>query len=238
MQIAVQGAWGVIPAHLNELSPPEIRATFPGVVYQLGNLLAAVNLNLQVMIAEAHGNNYGLAMAIVVGSVARRHRADGGARPREARRLRWTGRPRAAARELVGRAVPRRSRTSAPVRRAICWPPCPRCDVRIAVDLGCGPGNSTELHRGAISRTPRSPESTARPTWSRPPARGFRRLRFEVPMSGRGRPRCGGRSAADSDLRQRRAAMGARPCGSCFPRSSRGCSSGRRARRANARQSG
>ena len=70
MQIAVQGAWGVIPAHLNELSPAEIRATFPGVVYQLGNLLAAVNLNLQVMIAEAHGKNYGLAMAIVVGCVA------------------------------------------------------------------------------------------------------------------------------------------------------------------------
>ena len=70
MQLAVQGAWGVIPAHLNELSPPEIRATFPGFVYQLGNLLAAVNLNLQVAIAEAHGNDYGLAMAIVVGTVA------------------------------------------------------------------------------------------------------------------------------------------------------------------------
>jgi MFS transporter, SHS family, lactate transporter len=70
MQISVQGAWGVIPVHLNELSPPEIRATFPGFVYQLGNLLAAVNLNLQVAIAEAHGNDYGLAMAIVVGTVA------------------------------------------------------------------------------------------------------------------------------------------------------------------------
>ena len=70
MQIAVQGAWGVIPAHLNELSPPEIRATFPGVVYQLGNLLAAVNLNLQLFMAEALGNNYGLAMALVVGCVA------------------------------------------------------------------------------------------------------------------------------------------------------------------------
>ena len=53
MQISVQGAWGVIPVHLNELSPPEIRATFPGFVYQLGNLLAAVNLNLQVAIAQA-----------------------------------------------------------------------------------------------------------------------------------------------------------------------------------------
>ena len=70
MQFSVQGAWGVIPAHLNELSPPEIRATFPGFVYQLGNLLAAVNLNLQVAIAEAHGNDYGMAMAIVVGTVA------------------------------------------------------------------------------------------------------------------------------------------------------------------------
>ena len=70
VQIAVQGAWGVIPAHLNELSPPEIRATFPGFVYQLGNLLAASNLNLQVAIAEAHGNDYGTALAIVVGTVA------------------------------------------------------------------------------------------------------------------------------------------------------------------------
>jgi SHS family lactate transporter-like MFS transporter len=70
MQVSVQGAWGVIPVHLNELSPPEIRATFPGFVYQLGNLLAAANLNLQVAIAEAHGNDYGLAMAAVVGTVA------------------------------------------------------------------------------------------------------------------------------------------------------------------------
>jgi MFS transporter, SHS family, lactate transporter len=70
MQVSVQGAWGVIPVHLNELSPPDIRGTFPGFVYQLGNLLAAVNLNLQVAIAEAHGNDYGLAMAIVVGTVA------------------------------------------------------------------------------------------------------------------------------------------------------------------------
>jgi SHS family lactate transporter-like MFS transporter len=70
MQIAVQGAWGVVPVHLNELSPPEIRATFPGFIYQLGNLLAAVNLNLQVWIAQANSDNYGLAMAIVVGTVS------------------------------------------------------------------------------------------------------------------------------------------------------------------------
>jgi SHS family lactate transporter-like MFS transporter len=70
VQVSVQGAWGVIPVHLNEISPPEMRATFPGFVYQLGNLLAAVNLNLQVAIAEANGQNYGMAMAIVVATVA------------------------------------------------------------------------------------------------------------------------------------------------------------------------
>jgi SHS family lactate transporter-like MFS transporter len=70
MQVSVQGAWGVIPVHLNELSPSEIRATFPGVVYQLGNLIASRNLPIQVSIAETHGNNYGLAMAMVVGTVA------------------------------------------------------------------------------------------------------------------------------------------------------------------------
>ena len=70
MQLAVQGAWGVIPAHLNELSPPDIRATFPGVVYQLGNLLAAVNLNLQLFIAHRHGDRFGIAMAAVVSLTA------------------------------------------------------------------------------------------------------------------------------------------------------------------------
>jgi SHS family lactate transporter-like MFS transporter len=70
IQLAVQGAWGVVPVHLNELSPPEIRGTFPGFVYQLGNLLAAINLNLQVAIAESHRNDYGLALAIVVAASA------------------------------------------------------------------------------------------------------------------------------------------------------------------------
>jgi SHS family lactate transporter-like MFS transporter len=70
MQISVQGAWGVIPVHLNEISPEAIRATFPGLVYQLGNLFASVNGPLQSKIAEAHGNNYGTIMAIVIGIVA------------------------------------------------------------------------------------------------------------------------------------------------------------------------
>ena len=70
MQISVQGAWGVIPVHLNEISPDEIRATFPGLVYQLGNLIASVNGPLQASAAEAHGNNYALVMAVVIGIVA------------------------------------------------------------------------------------------------------------------------------------------------------------------------
>jgi SHS family lactate transporter-like MFS transporter len=70
MQIAVQGAWGVIPVHLNEISPDDIRATFPGLVYQLGNLFAAINGPMQSKFAEAHGNNYAIPMAMVAGTVA------------------------------------------------------------------------------------------------------------------------------------------------------------------------
>ncbi|MEO6843382.1 MAG: MFS transporter [Bradyrhizobium sp.] len=70
MQFMVQGAWGVIPVHLNELSPDTARGTFPGFVYQLGNLLASVNATLQTSIAEHFGGNYGLALAIVAGTVA------------------------------------------------------------------------------------------------------------------------------------------------------------------------
>src|SRR3954451_2569270 len=55
MQVFVQGAWGVIPAHLSELSPDEIRGFYPGVTYQLGNLLAALNPPLQTWIASRHG---------------------------------------------------------------------------------------------------------------------------------------------------------------------------------------
>src|SRR5215471_9476192 len=55
MQVMVQGAWGVIPAHLNELSPDDARGTFPGFVYQLGNLIASVNAPLQASIAVSYG---------------------------------------------------------------------------------------------------------------------------------------------------------------------------------------
>jgi SHS family lactate transporter-like MFS transporter len=70
MQFMVQGAWGVVPVHLNELSPDNARGTFPGFVYQLGNLLASVNATLQAGIAAHYGGNYGLALATVAGTVA------------------------------------------------------------------------------------------------------------------------------------------------------------------------
>jgi MFS transporter, SHS family, lactate transporter len=65
MQIFVQGAWGVIPAHLTELSPDEIRGFYPGVTYQLGNLLAAVNLPIQTSLAASHSGGFALAVVIV-----------------------------------------------------------------------------------------------------------------------------------------------------------------------------
>ena len=65
VQFCVQGAWGVIPAHLVELSPSAARAAFPGTVYQLGNLIASSNAVLQTTIAEHNGGNYGLALVSV-----------------------------------------------------------------------------------------------------------------------------------------------------------------------------
>jgi SHS family lactate transporter-like MFS transporter len=70
MQFAVQGAWGVVPVHLNELSPDEVRGTFPGVVYQLGNLLASYNATMQADIAARRHGDYGMALALVAGVVA------------------------------------------------------------------------------------------------------------------------------------------------------------------------
>jgi len=70
MQFMVQGAWGVVPVHLNELSPPDFRGTFPGLVYQLGNCAAAFAAQQQAWLAEhfrtVDGNpNYALTMALV-----------------------------------------------------------------------------------------------------------------------------------------------------------------------------
>lgn len=70
MQICVQGAWGVVPVHLNELSPPSVRGTFAGTVYQLGNLIASVNAVFQAELAESGKQflgltDYSLALAVV-----------------------------------------------------------------------------------------------------------------------------------------------------------------------------
>ena len=70
MQIAVQGAWGVIPAHLNELAPGAARATIPAFVYQAGNFLASYNGPFQAKLAEANGGDYAYALALVAGVVA------------------------------------------------------------------------------------------------------------------------------------------------------------------------
>jgi MFS transporter, SHS family, lactate transporter len=69
IQFCVQGAWGVIPVHLNELSPANVRATFPGTVYQLGNLIASSNALIQTSIASRNGDNYASALAgVAVGA--------------------------------------------------------------------------------------------------------------------------------------------------------------------------
>jgi SHS family lactate transporter-like MFS transporter len=65
MQVCVQGAWGVIPAHLTELSPDAIRGFYPGVTYQLGNLLAALNLPIQEHVAASHGYPFALTVTMV-----------------------------------------------------------------------------------------------------------------------------------------------------------------------------
>jgi MFS transporter, SHS family, lactate transporter len=70
MQFMVQGAWGVIPAHLNELAPGDARGAFPGYAYQVGNLLASGAAVWQAQIAEARHNDYGLALALVAAAAA------------------------------------------------------------------------------------------------------------------------------------------------------------------------
>ncbi len=65
MQVLVQGAWGVVPAHLTELSPDAIRGFYPGVTYQLGNLIAAFNLPIQQALAARHGYPYALTATVI-----------------------------------------------------------------------------------------------------------------------------------------------------------------------------
>jgi SHS family lactate transporter-like MFS transporter len=69
MQFMVQGAWGVVPAYLTELSPAPVRATAPGLAYQLGGLITSWNGKAQALAAERTGN-YPAVLAITVIVVA------------------------------------------------------------------------------------------------------------------------------------------------------------------------
>jgi SHS family lactate transporter-like MFS transporter len=70
MQFMVQGAWGIVPVHLNELSPNSVRAMLPGLVYQSGNFISALTPTLLSHWAEANYGNYSQTMAIFVACVA------------------------------------------------------------------------------------------------------------------------------------------------------------------------
>ena len=78
MQFFVQGAWGVIPIHLNELSPPAFRSSFPGITYQVGNMISSPSAQIVNAIAEkifitgdsgepapSYGPTMGVATAII-----------------------------------------------------------------------------------------------------------------------------------------------------------------------------
>ncbi|MGC1107973.1 MAG: MFS transporter [Candidatus Acidiferrales bacterium] len=68
MQFMVQGAWGVIPAHINELSPDTLRGFFPGFAYQLGVLIASFSASIEAVLGKAmtYGHAMGIFAAIVL----------------------------------------------------------------------------------------------------------------------------------------------------------------------------
>ena len=70
IQFMVQGAWGIIPAHLNELSPPAVRAILPGFAYQLGNLAMSQLSPLQTGFAQAHGGDFASILGWTLAAVA------------------------------------------------------------------------------------------------------------------------------------------------------------------------
>jgi SHS family lactate transporter-like MFS transporter len=72
LQFCVQGAWGVVPAHLNEISPGDVRATFPGFTYQVGNLLSAgVAFGQTTLVVNQHWQySQALALAAVCAAIA------------------------------------------------------------------------------------------------------------------------------------------------------------------------
>jgi SHS family lactate transporter-like MFS transporter len=70
MQFMVQGAWGIVPVHLNELSPNAVRAMLPGLVYQTGNFISSLTPTLLARWAEANGGNYAATMTLFISCVA------------------------------------------------------------------------------------------------------------------------------------------------------------------------
>jgi len=70
LQVMVQGAWGVVPVHLNELAPDAVRATMPGLTYQIGNAISALVPWLLASLAEHNNKQYGLTMATFIAVVA------------------------------------------------------------------------------------------------------------------------------------------------------------------------
>ena len=82
LQFMVQGAWGVVPVHLNELSPPQFRAAFPGIAYQIGNAISSPAAEIVTSLSEHHKITYkgkkveafgpvmGIATAIIALSLA------------------------------------------------------------------------------------------------------------------------------------------------------------------------
>ena len=67
IQFMVQGAWGVIPAHLSELSPDSVRGFLPGFAYQCGVLLAGSVGFVEARFAEH--TSYANAMALTAAAV-------------------------------------------------------------------------------------------------------------------------------------------------------------------------
>jgi MFS transporter, SHS family, lactate transporter len=72
MQFMVQGSWGVVPVHLNELSPGSLRGFFPGFAYQLGVLLAARASNFEALLTHyfSYGGSMGLVAALAFAAAA------------------------------------------------------------------------------------------------------------------------------------------------------------------------
>jgi SHS family lactate transporter-like MFS transporter len=71
MQTGVQGTFGIIPAHLNELAPNAVRSLFPGFVYQLGVLLASPAVSLQYALQKHLGYPWALTLfeGVVISSL-------------------------------------------------------------------------------------------------------------------------------------------------------------------------